>query len=378
MRLLVFSHDGQLLGAQRMLLEYLESGTHAADEVTLVATSEGPLTKHVAAMPGHRVLIEPRPPYGEGKARAAVRRLRYVLKLARLVRKERPDAVYVNTIVQSSPVLASWLARVPCVVHVHEGRSFFGGGFERGLRIWALRKLPRRFIAVSKATAKLLQEHGFDGRRIRVVYNGVRPASLAIADQQDEFITRASGGVVVGTIGAVQPRKGVHHLVKAARLLRDRGVKAHFVVVGHHADENYVRGLQAEVDAAGLAATFRLVGRQPDIERWFHEFDIFVNAAVEEPFALVNLEAMARGLPIVAADVDGTREAVLDRETGLLVPAADPARLADAIGALVADPALRQRMGVAGRARAASRFGIADYIQGVKHVVEETISRGTP
>ena len=74
------------------------------------------------------------------------------------------------------------------------------------------------------------------------------------------------------------------------------------------------------------------------------------------PFSI--LEAMAAGLPVVATDVGGVRELVADGETGLLVPAGDPARLAEALRSLLADPALRRRLGAAGHARARERFDL--------------------
>ncbi|HEX2022237.1 MAG TPA: glycosyltransferase family 4 protein [Candidatus Thermoplasmatota archaeon] len=374
MRVVLFSHDGNLLGAQRMLLEYLEATAAEAEDRLVVSPTDGPLLAAVRALPRHRARVEPRPPFGEGKARAVVRRLRYILRLARLLRRERPDAVYVNTISHTSPLIAAWLARVPALVHVHEGRSFVKREFEPRMRFRVLRRLPRRVIAVSHATAGFLREAGVPDARIRVVHNGIHLPPARAPGPRIE-VPGPPGAPVVGMVGQVTARKGIHHLVAAAEAMRGNGVQARFVVVGGLGDQAYVRDLRACIARAGLDDVLHLAGFQPDVDAWFGAFDVFVNPAVEEPFARVNLEAMAHGLPVVAADVDGTREAVAHGETGLLVPPADPAALASALTALVGDAALRRGMGERGRARVVERFTHAPYCRAISGILAETAGR---
>src|SRR5260221_14071446 len=95
-----------------------------------------------------------------------------------------------------------------------------------------------------------------------------------------------------------------------------------------------------------------------------------------EGLALVSLEAMAAGLPVVATRVSAVPEAVVDGETGLLVPPRDPSSLAGALRRLAEDPALRERLGRAGRARVRERFGLERMIEETLAVYRE--SKGEP
>jgi glycosyltransferase involved in cell wall biosynthesis len=88
----------------------------------------------------------------------------------------------------------------------------------------------------------------------------------------------------------------------------------------------------------------------------FRSADAVVCAPWYEPFGIVPLEAMACGVPVVAAAVGGLRDTVLDRGTGLHVPPRDPAAIAAAVAALLADPGLRRALGAAGEARARTRY----------------------
>ena len=85
------------------------------------------------------------------------------------------------------------------------------------------------------------------------------------------------------------------------------------------------------------------------------------------------LEAMAAGLPVVASAVGGIPELVVDGETGLLVPPGDPDALADALGKLITDPELRQRLGAAGRARAEACFDLPGFRQAHIRLYEELL-----
>jgi glycosyltransferase involved in cell wall biosynthesis len=112
-------------------------------------------------------------------------------------------------------------------------------------------------------------------------------------------------------------------------------------------------------EARRLAAgRVQLVGARRDIRELLASADLFVLSSRSEGLPISVLEAMAAGLPVVATDVGGLSELVVDGETGILVPAADPKALAEAVERLLLDPELRRRFGTASRRRAERRFDL--------------------
>ena len=104
------------------------------------------------------------------------------------------------------------------------------------------------------------------------------------------------------------------------------------------------------------------LGHRDDVERLYRGFDVYVLASYREGFPRSAMEAAAMGLPVVATDIRGCRQVVADGETGVLVPARDGARLADALRRLVVDGEIRIRQGVAARVRALEHFDDRDVI----------------
>jgi len=166
--------------------------------------------------------------------------------------------------------------------------------------------------------------------------------------------------IVVLTVGRLHPRKGQLLTLEALQTLApDVRARLEYWVVGSQSKDNYEAALRATA-AARPDLTVRFLGNVPDDElsEIYDRADIFAMTSVNhghsiEGFGLVYLEAAAHGLPVVAHDVGGVSEAVVDGVTGLLVPPHRPAQLAATFERLVFDEPLRRRLGDAGRQWAA-------------------------
>jgi glycosyltransferase involved in cell wall biosynthesis len=146
------------------------------------------------------------------------------------------------------------------------------------------------------------------------------------------------------------------------------------VVVGEGGSLEDLRRLAAEL---GLAETVVFAGLQPPMPSVHNIFEISVLCSRSEGFPNAVVEAMAAGRPVVGTDVIGIRDAVRADETGLLVPPADPAALADALDRLLSDEALRRAMGEAGRRRAAEEYHGDRVIATLESLYEEMVERPT-
>ncbi len=217
---------------------------------------------------------------------------------------------------------------------------------QRLLRWFASARLRRidRAIAVSRE-AKRFSRTIYRGRTA-VIPNGVdlsrfhpaarRGPASAIGAREPEVL-------FVGRFG--EPRKGFAVLVEAVRLLRGSGRPVALTVVGSGPEERHA------ADARRLG--IRFAGRLPDeaLAARFAEADVFCAPSLGgESFGMVLVEAMAAGCPVVASDIPGYAEAA--RGAAALCPPGDARALAEALGRVVADPALRARLAARGRARA--------------------------
>lgn len=213
----------------------------------------------------------------------------------------------------------------------------------------------------------LINLYDADPRRIRVVPCGYDPAEMAPMDagtarrglgwREEEFR--------ILQLGRMVPRKGVDNVIEALGLLqRQHGVAARLCVVGGNdvrPDERTtpeLARLRRVADQAGVADRVEFTGRRDRHElcRYYCASDVFVTTPWYEPFGITPVEAMACGRPVVGADTGGIRTTVKDGKTGFLVPARDPAALAERLARLAGDAELCRRMGLAGARRARRLF----------------------
>jgi alpha-maltose-1-phosphate synthase len=213
-----------------------------------------------------------------------------------------------------------------------------------------------------------------DPERVRVIHNGIDPdeyRSVEATDVLERHGIDPSQPYVV-FVGRITRQKGVTHLLRAALRLP---AEIRLVLCAGEPDTPEiaaeVRALVEELERrrGGLVWIEQMLPR-PDVIQILSHARVFACPSVYEPFGIVNLEAMACGVPVVASAVGGIPEVVLDGETGLLVPfepaagasagPADPERfaaeLAAAISRVALDPALAAKLGAAGRNRVAEQF----------------------
>ncbi len=276
-----------------------------------------------------------------------------VAALRRLLRTERPDLL--NAHYASGYGTTAALAQFrPWLLSVW-GSDVYDFPYEGRLKGWWLRRNLRQADAIAstshamaKQVRRLLPGHG----DIAITPFGVDVERFSPQPQ-----TKAHDGLVIGTVKTLAPKYGIDVLLRAFALLVDgagleRGSEPglSLVIVGGGPQRAELESLAA---ALGIAAKVRFVGAVPhaDVPRWLNGFDVYAAASRldSESFGVAILEASSCGLPVVVSDAGGLSEVVSDGVTGLVVARDDPQALAMALAGLVASPAQRQRLGVAGR-----------------------------
>ncbi|CAG0943868.1 colanic acid/amylovoran biosynthesis glycosyltransferase [Anaerolineae bacterium] len=196
--------------------------------------------------------------------------------------------------------------------------------------------------------------------RIHKLYNGI---DLAQFDPAADYVPHPQRDPLILGIGRLVEKKGFDDLIRACAQLRDRGMVFHCEIVGKGPQEAALRALVAEL---GLGNQVRLVGpkSQDDVIAAYRRAAVFALPCVvgadgnRDGLPTVLLEAMAMRVPVVSTDVTGVPEIINPDVTGLLTPQNNAAALADALARLLADAALRERMGDAARAAVAQKFDL--------------------
>ena len=294
--------------------------------------------------------------------------LRAWMALRRLFRDEGFDIVHVHTPVAAFVGrLAAARAGVPRVVYTAHGFYFHEHmpPLRRGAHI-AAEWLAGRFTDTLFTQA---EEDAATARRlglcptgdVMAIGNGSNPAVFRPVNNIDErmSVRNAIGTpverVVILTAGRLVAEKGYRELVEAMR-----SVDAELWAVGARLDSDHAAGIEDVVRMSeqdpDLRGRIRFLGYRADMPELMRAADIFTLPSHREGMPRSVIEAMLTGLPVVATDICGTREEVVEGETGLLVPVRDSGSLADALSELVHDRERRESMGQSGHARALELF----------------------
>ena len=226
-----------------------------------------------------------------------------------------------------------------------------------------IRRADRIIAECPQDRRDLMELYGADPRRIEIVPCGYDSAEMA---PQSSASARATlewddGAFTLLQLGRMVPRKGVDNVIRAlGRLRHAHGVNARLCVVGGNTDDAdeaatpEIGRLRRIAEEEGVLPWVEFTGRRhrDDLATYYSASDVFVTTPWYEPFGITPVEAMACGRPVVGSDTGGIRSTVVHGKTGFLVPPRDPDALAGRLAELAADPALRARMGEAGRLRA--------------------------
>lgn len=287
-------------------------------------------------------------------------------RLASLFCDGETDVVHTHN---SRPLIyggpAAWLARVPGVVHTRHGRLL-----GRGKRLTSLfrsaTRLANRIVCVSHDSARLSLREGVAPNKVRVIWNGIDVSRF------DYTGPRAGSPVIM--VGRLSPEKGVDTLLKAVALVVRDHPAFRLQVAG---DGVCLPALREQAAGLRLNGNVDFLGERRDVPALLAQASAVVLPSYSEGISLALLEAMARGLPVVATRVGGNAEVVADGETGFVVPARSPEALADALVRLHRDPQQGRRMGEAGRRRVERHFDVRQMVREYEALYEEASrSRG--
>ncbi|HEY5431814.1 MAG TPA: glycosyltransferase family 4 protein [Coriobacteriia bacterium] len=304
-----------------------------------------------------------------------------IVSLAEVIRERRPALVHAHgskagLIARMAVLLAG---RVPTIVTVHN-QVLYGSisPLMRWVYVTMERRLARRtarIITVSEALRReMVDVFGLDPALVTTVYNGLDLGPFLAGSDRAKARERygiPAGALAIGLAARFAPQKALDVLVEAAVPVLERHPDARLVLAGSGPLLEFVR---TRARASSVRDRILFPGLETDMPGLLSALDIYASAAIAEGLGLGTIEAMAAGLPVVSTTAGGTPEVVEDAVTGLLVPPGKAAQLTEALLWLAKDPALRRRMGEAGRARALERFTEERMLEGTAEVYREVLA----
>ncbi|MEJ7569033.1 MAG: glycosyltransferase family 4 protein [Gaiellaceae bacterium] len=364
------------MGGPALHVAYLSAGlAERGYETTLVAGTlargEGSMA-YVAEDLGVRVvrldaLSREIAPFGDALS---------VIRLARLIREQRPQILHTHTAkagaVGRLAALLAGKARPPIIVHTFHGhvlRGYFGPLRSQAFLLLErlLARMTTRLIAVSPQVRDDLVSLGVApaekfsvirlgvelGERVRTeVAGGEARARLGIAPER----------FVVGWVGRMTGVKRTDDVLESLARLRERGVDAVLLMVGDGPDRDRVEQRASEL---GIVRHCFFLGYQEDVSGWYQAFDAMILPSANEGTPVVVIEALAAGCPVVATSVGGVPDVIREGVDGFLVPAGDVEALAERLARLAGDPELRATMGEAGRESVPARYAVERLVNDV-------------
>jgi glycosyltransferase involved in cell wall biosynthesis len=363
----VLTRGDVLGGAQSHVHDLCVALKRAGHDVTVITGPPGIFNERLAGCGISQLsiddLIRPVRPW---------RDVRALVSLVKALREIRPDLVCAHT------AKAGWLARtaarllgIPSTFTPHGWSMIDRASLKpRAIFLWAERLagyMGTRTINVCHYERRLATSYRVAApESLDVVHNGITDVPFVRARP----VTLQPPTLVM--VARYEEQKDHEILLEALAELTHLDWR--LALVGEGEREAPIRD---RVAVLGLMDRVRLLPGNSDVAQVLLESQVFVLTTKFEAFPISILEAMRAGLPVVATDVGGIAEAVGHDETGLLVPAGDRGALRDALGRLIADPALRSKLGEAGRARYLTHFTSDQMVEDTLRVYDRARSAGS-
>ena len=301
--------------------------------------------------------------------------LPYLRSIRRLIRASQADVVQAHLLGPAVYASLAGLTRRTPVVSTFHGQVDLAKN-ERfvSAKFGLINQAGRTVFVSERLRDSFLSRAPLDKARSRVIHNGVSFASDSAPSNVRAELGFKSTDIVVGAIGHLRPPKGYDVFLRAARALVSQSPHYRFLIAGQP-EGDMLEQLVALRDELQLTDVVKFAGFRPDVDNVLAGTDIYLITSSSEGFSLSAVQAMSRGVPVVATRCGGPEEIVSHRRTGLLVDVGDVSGIATAVGELASDPALRDRLASAAASEVRERFGLDRMLNEYQKLYESLMAR---
>jgi glycosyltransferase involved in cell wall biosynthesis len=377
-RILIIITKLELGGAQQIALQLAAHWAKVGHDVHVIAGQGGWLDERARTLPGVRVHL-----WANFKHEIAP--WNDMVTFFRLIKyMVRHRITMVHTHSSKAGILgrgAAWVAQVPWIIHTihgwpfHEYQIFYLRWFYITLEQIAA-WVSHRLIAVSAATRdKGLKYKIGRQEQYRIIFPGsdltrFKPLTLPQQKTLRRQLTIPMSAKIIGMVACLKPQKAPLDFVRAAAKVVRSLPETYFILLG----DGELRGLvEHEIRQQGLQDRFLVLGFKSPVHPYFSIIHVLAHSSLWEGLPCVFAQAHARGIPIVATDVEGAKEIIVPNVTGILVPPKNPDALAQGIIQLLRNTSLRDRMGQQGRRRI-TPFSFPYMLKAYDNVLQEGTS----
>ncbi|MFB0565213.1 MAG: glycosyltransferase [Candidatus Aminicenantaceae bacterium] len=296
------------------------------------------------------------------------RLIRTAQQIRSIIRKYDVDIVHTNgNRAQFYASLAARRTQARLLWHVRESAR------DLLLYDWFLARSAHKIVCVSMSVKKIrFSRFPWFRPKIDVIFNGVDTRKFARDLRARKAIREelriGETDIFLGIIGLLVPLKGHLLLFEAVRLVKETHPDIKLLVLGKTVDELYATRLKDMVEKLGIRENVIFSNPRDDINAILSALDIFILPSQREGFSRILLEAMACSLPIIATDVSGNSEAIVERESGLLVPFGEAKQLAKAIEHFITNTENSRLMGEYARKRVEELFSIESHVSRIEEL----------
>lgn len=268
--------------------------------------------------------------------------------------------------------IAALISKIPAVVTEHNVYPMYK--FKRRIINWLLAKKTNKIIAVSNMVKDYIVSRDWIAPSgVEVVYNGIDIAAFDSSIGKKEARERLGldkDTPLIGIVARLSRQKGHVYLFRAMAMIREEVPDARLIVVGSGPLE---QSLKEEVSMLGIDSAVSFLGARRDVPVILKAMDLFVLPSMWEGFPVALLEAMASGLPVVAASVGGVGEVVKDGETGFLVQPKDEESLGRRIISLLEDEEKSLEFGANGKRLVEGKFSSVSMVKHLEYIYNSVI-----
>ena len=303
-------------------------------------------------------------------------------RLWKLLRKIKPDILHTRNLSALEALLPGAMAGIKYRIHGEHGRDMddVEGINPRYVFLRRLfRPLVMRYIPMSKDLANwLIKDIQVPENKISQIYNGVDISQFTIVDAKPMAVLptefQSPELMIIGTVGRQVTIKDQITLVKAfihlVQMSPEAKQKSRLILVG---DGNLRSTLYELCLTENIEKLVWFAGERADIATIMQTFNLFVLPSINEGISNTILEAMASGLPVIATNVGGNPELVINNQTGYLVQKQNPMEMAEALKMYIDDPSLLKKHGKAGRALCEEKFSLQRMLDDYMHVYDNAM-----